>query len=441
MVATRGGRRIVLLEPVREIPADDRAGDDPVLRPTRVLDGIKSLSYAANMLVTRLAQEQGADEALLVTPHGRVLEGAAPGVRLLARRRDARHAAAERSHPRLDHAPAGARDRASSPSGRSPRTSCRSRPRRSSPSTTREVHPVHAIDGVGLSPAPGPLTTAVAERVRAAIAAAVGCREGRHRHREPAAVRQGGRGLDAAARAARGAARPHRPALRRRALDDLLRRARHPAPERAARDRRRLEHRADGAHARRARAAARRGAPRRGARLRRHELDARRRPRGGAAAIPVAHVEAGMRSFDRAMPEELNRVLTDHLSDLLLCPTPTAVANLERESVAGPRRARRRRDGRRRRADPPARAGGRRAARRRPASSPAATCSRRRTAPGNVDDPRAPARARPRPARGVRPAGRPAAAPAHARASGGRGPARRARPPATASACCRRSAT
>ena len=39
-----------------------------------------------------------------------------------------------------------------------------------------------------------------------------------------------------------------------------------------------------------------------------------------------------MRSFDRAMPEELNRVLTDHLSDLLLCPTPTAVANLERES-------------------------------------------------------------------------------------------------------------
>jgi UDP-GlcNAc3NAcA epimerase len=60
---------------------------------------------------------------------------------------------------------------------------------------------------------------------------------------------------------------------------------------------------------------------------------------GGLAAaqarIPVAHVEAGMRSFDRSMPEELNRVLTDHLSDLLLCPTPTAVENLEREHVAG----------------------------------------------------------------------------------------------------------
>jgi UDP-GlcNAc3NAcA epimerase len=53
------------------------------------------------------------------------------------------------------------------------------------------------------------------------------------------------------------------------------------------------------------------------------------------AGIPVAHVEAGMRSFDRAMPEEVNRVATDHLSALLLCPSQTAVDNLERESVAG----------------------------------------------------------------------------------------------------------
>jgi UDP-N-acetylglucosamine 2-epimerase (non-hydrolysing)/UDP-GlcNAc3NAcA epimerase len=51
--------------------------------------------------------------------------------------------------------------------------------------------------------------------------------------------------------------------------------------------------------------------------------------------VPVAHVEAGMRSFDMAMPEELNRVLTDHASDLLLCSTETAVANLEREAVPG----------------------------------------------------------------------------------------------------------
>ena len=53
------------------------------------------------------------------------------------------------------------------------------------------------------------------------------------------------------------------------------------------------------------------------------------------AGIPAAHVEAGMRSFDREMPEELNRVLTDHASELLLCSTETAVRNLEAEGVAG----------------------------------------------------------------------------------------------------------
>jgi UDP-GlcNAc3NAcA epimerase len=53
------------------------------------------------------------------------------------------------------------------------------------------------------------------------------------------------------------------------------------------------------------------------------------------ARVPVIHVEAGMRSFDRTMPEELNRVLTDHMSALLLCASDAAAANLRAESIAG----------------------------------------------------------------------------------------------------------
>lgn len=58
---------------------------------------------------------------------------------------------------------------------------------------------------------------------------------------------------------------------------------------------------------------------------------------GGLAAvklhIPVAHIEAGLRSFDRRMPEEINRVIVDQISDHLLCPTKTSIKNLKEEGI------------------------------------------------------------------------------------------------------------
>ncbi len=73
VILTRGGRRLLMTEPLPKSPERVRLGF-VTYEPTRVLDGIKSLSYAGNMLASRLARERGFDEALLVTPAGRVLE-------------------------------------------------------------------------------------------------------------------------------------------------------------------------------------------------------------------------------------------------------------------------------------------------------------------------------------------------------------------------------
>jgi branched-chain amino acid aminotransferase len=73
IVLTRGGRRLLVTEALPDAPERIRLGTI-TYAPTRILDGVKSLSYAANMLASRLARERGYDDALLVTPHGRVLE-------------------------------------------------------------------------------------------------------------------------------------------------------------------------------------------------------------------------------------------------------------------------------------------------------------------------------------------------------------------------------
>lgn len=74
IIATRGGARLLFIEPLPPLPSSVRLATI-TYSPTRLLDGIKSLSYAANMLSTRIAKERGFDDALWVTPHGRVIEG------------------------------------------------------------------------------------------------------------------------------------------------------------------------------------------------------------------------------------------------------------------------------------------------------------------------------------------------------------------------------
>ena len=111
-----------------------------------------------------------------------------------------------------------------------------------------------------------------------------------------------------------------------------------PAPDRELGVGGGLEHRPDGAHPGGAGAGAGRAASPTSCSstaTRTRRSPARWRPR--RRACRSAHVEAGMRSFDRSMPEELNRVLTDHASDLLLCSTETAVRNLRARGTSAAR--------------------------------------------------------------------------------------------------------
>lgn len=74
IICTRGGHTVIKSEPLHEFPDSIALGSVP-FRTTIVLDGLKTLSYAGNVIANRIAQEAGFDEALLVTPEGAVLEG------------------------------------------------------------------------------------------------------------------------------------------------------------------------------------------------------------------------------------------------------------------------------------------------------------------------------------------------------------------------------
>lgn len=170
LVATRGGRRIVVIEEIPE-PADAVSLVTVEHLPTPLLDGIKSLSYAPNMLATRLAAERGADDALFVTPEGTVLElprqsfgCSLDGERLVTpplsagildsiTRRRALETGLVEEHPISTAELAGATEAFVA-------------------GTTIEIQPVSSIDGREL-PVSGPLTAALREAVHEAISAEV----------------------------------------------------------------------------------------------------------------------------------------------------------------------------------------------------------------------------------------------------------------------------
>ncbi|MEA2190196.1 MAG: branched-chain amino acid aminotransferase [Solirubrobacteraceae bacterium] len=170
LVVTRGGRRIAILHPPKTFPPTISLATI-AYAPTRVLDGVKSLSYGANMLATRLAVEAGAEEALLVTPHGRVLEGPTTsffyvlGGELFTPPLSDRILDSISRRVLLEVTDAAERV--------TTLDDLESISEAFLASSLREVHPVRSIDGRAVPEAPGPFATAAAERVREHIAAAL----------------------------------------------------------------------------------------------------------------------------------------------------------------------------------------------------------------------------------------------------------------------------
>jgi branched-chain amino acid aminotransferase len=169
VVITRGGRRLLLTEGLPQSPDHIRLGTVSYA-PTRILDGIKSLSYAGNMLASRIARENGYDEALLVTPHGRVLEAPTSSIFWVSE-------GALLTPPLSDHILASITRAAIFEVSDAVECACTLEDLRRADevflaSTTREVQAVVAVDEFTFEP-DGPITVAAAEALRGHIAAAL----------------------------------------------------------------------------------------------------------------------------------------------------------------------------------------------------------------------------------------------------------------------------
>jgi branched-chain amino acid aminotransferase len=156
LIVTRGGRRIVAIEPI-PAHAETLSVATVTYSPTVILNGVKSLSYAANMQATRLAQGQGAEEAVLVRPDGIVLEPPTSAIFWVSPQGSLRT-------PALDVGVLESitRDRLvkalSVEEGAWPVADLRAAREAFLASTTREIQAVSAIDGEPLPEAPGPRT-------------------------------------------------------------------------------------------------------------------------------------------------------------------------------------------------------------------------------------------------------------------------------------------
>jgi len=160
IVLTRGGRRLAMIEPLPHRLAVARVMT-VTYAPNRVLDGLKTLSYAGNMLAGRLAKEQGYDEALYVTPHGRVLEGPTWSFFWV---KDG----ALLTPPLEDRILASiTRDRVIAETGAQEAVctldDVRAAEEAFIASSVREVMPIAAVDAIELPSAPGPVTEAARE--------------------------------------------------------------------------------------------------------------------------------------------------------------------------------------------------------------------------------------------------------------------------------------